>query len=124
VKINKKCFASENRNVTRTLIDSHGVIHDYYPIEGIGDITQGDGGVFKDRFTLQSADEKSVDEVPDIGLLSRSFQLPISMPLGQARYRSVACFACNPTQYIWPVCISQPELIFTVYSPDAGGGME
>lgn len=91
--LNRKCPPSESRNVTRTVIDHAGVVHDYDRVEGqIG--------------TAQFPKHGNTS------IITRSFQLPASMAEGEATYKSSACFACNITQYLWPVCVTKPELIF------------
>lgn len=97
IKVDRVCAPNVPRNVTRTVIDAKGVIHDYEPVDGI---------------------YGTVDEKPP-GDLIRGFQLPVSIALGKARYHSAACFSCNPIQYIWPVCVTTPDIPFEVRALEA-----
>ena len=94
LKVNRWCPTNTRRNVTRTVIDAGGKIHDYDSVEGVF-------GADRDR---QSTPQT----------LTRGFQLPKDIAPGPARYQSTACFACNPTQHLWPVCIRQPAIYFQV----------
>jgi hypothetical protein len=91
VKSVRSCPASPRQSVTRTIVDSKNVRHDYAPVEALyGKGTQGH---------------------PEI---KRTVELPASIPPGPARYSSIACYACNPLQQLWPVCITMPEILFEV----------
>lgn len=93
-KVHRNCPPSTDYNVTRTIIDSIGKRHEYEPIEGVyGTETQTSS------------------------TLVRVFKLPDNVSIGPARYRSSACFACNPMHYFWPVCVSEPEIKFEVVRP-------
>ncbi len=48
------------------------------------------------------------------GVFSRTMRLPLSIDPGPATYRSRACFACNPIQAIWPVCVSGGDIRFNI----------
>jgi hypothetical protein len=80
-----------NRGVTRVIIDSTGKLHDMEPTTAIA-----------------GKAESSKEEI------KRRVRLPMGMTDGPARYRSVACFKCNWTQRWLPVCVSSPEIPFTV----------
>lgn len=92
IKVNRQCRRDQRRNVTRTIIDSIGKITDFDAVEGVyggGRFTEGD-------------------------TLNRGFYLPQTIDPGPAIYKSTACFACNPIQYLWPICISHPHINFTI----------
>lgn len=91
-KVTRYCPPYKHRNITRTVIDSSGKIHDYDAVEGVFGATR--------------------DTTPEV--LTRGFALPKDIRTGPARYISVACFACNPTQYFWPVCVRTPEVHFNI----------
>lgn len=92
IKVDRVCTPNVPRNVTRTVIDAKGVLHDYEPVNGV----------------YGTADENPQED------LVRAFQLPVSIAVGPARYHSTACFSCNPIQYIWPVCVTTPDIAFEI----------
>lgn len=92
IQVERVCSPSVPRNVTRTVVDAKGVIHDYEPVDGIYGT--------KNQETA--------------GGITREFQLPLSIAQGHARYHSSACFACNPIQHFWPVCIDTPDIPFDI----------
>jgi len=99
VRVKRDCPANETRNVTRVIIDSTGKINEFAPFEGY--------------FRSMNPQLASADRTE----LVRTFQLPSSLTPGPARYMSKACFACNPLQYIWPVCVDRPGINFVVSEP-------
>lgn len=50
------------------------------------------------------------------GQFTRSAKIPLSMDPGPAIYRGTSCYTCNPLQswLRWPICVSTPEVPFTV----------
>ncbi len=98
IDVHKLCPPSEPRNVTRRVVDSVGTFTDYAPVEGVF----GASG--------RGVQQQSI---------TRAFQLPSSIEPGPARYHSTACFACNPVQKLFPVCVSTPEIQFTIERHDA-----
>jgi hypothetical protein len=95
IRVLKSCLPSQQRNVSRSIVDSTGKIHRFEPTEGIYGTT--------------------TTPPPSV---SRALQLPPDIPAGPARYEAIACFACNPFQHLVPVCINKPNLLFTVRSKD------
>lgn len=91
IKVRKACSPSTPNNVTRRITDAKGKRHFYEPVAG--------------RFGV------GVNEQIPLGL---PLPLPNDIAVGRATYWSEACFACNPFQYIWPVCINTPELGFEI----------
>ena len=75
--------------VQRQVIDAHDIIHNYDPV------LAASGFAVKPDFWV-------------------TFQLPINMPPGPARYRVHAEYYCNPLQYIWPLRVTTPEIMFTL----------
>lgn len=96
IKVNKVCRPNVPRNITRQIITTTGHIIDYEPIEGVF-----------------GSDIDSTTNIPRRELV-RTFQLPPAITSGPAIYRSRACFACNPLQTFWPVCIDTPDLQFEI----------
>ncbi len=89
------CRPEPARNISRHVITSSGLIIDYEPVSGV----------------------MGTVEAPKEETLVRAFQLPISTDPGPAKYRSEACFACNPLQILWPVCVEGPDVQFNVAEP-------
>jgi hypothetical protein len=63
----------------------------------------------------------SFEDVPSIAdpknlrtKLDRQLKLPMGITTGPARYHAETCFACNPVQKLWPICITQPDIPFNV----------
>lgn len=98
IRVRRLCPPSEPRNVTRQIVTSTGHIIDYAPVEG----TFGTGN--------------GVEKMPTTELV-RTFQLPRDLQPGPATYYSKACFACNPLQRFWPVCVDKPKLTFEISGP-------
>jgi hypothetical protein len=49
------------------------------------------------------------------GYLNRTFALPRGLPSGPIAYRADVCYACNPfQQFVRPLCVPTPNLIFVV----------
>lgn len=54
------------------------------------------------------------DSVKD-GYLNRTFALPRGLPSGPIAYRANVCYGCNLFQeFIKPLCVATPNLIFSV----------
>lgn len=93
IQVHRQCTPVPQRNITRTIIESRtGKRHEFEPAEGVFGTPQ------------QTAS----------GAIVRGFQMPQSVTPGPTRYRSIACFACNPLHYLMPVCVTEPEIEFTV----------
>lgn len=90
VKVKKSCPPSTENNLTRMIVDAKGKRHFYDPIPS----------VYGQRTPSR---------------IKRTLPLPDDIAVGPAKYSSEACFACNPFQYIWPVCIGKPDLTFEIY---------
>jgi hypothetical protein len=88
VKPQRACPLSDRQVVRRTIIDKDGGHHDYEPVPAHHQGHQED--------------------------IVRHFRLLSSLPPGAAKYRAVACYACNPLQQFWPVCINFPDIPFEV----------
>jgi len=82
--------------VTRSIVDSKGIVHHYDPTP-----------------ITESVQQNS----PSI---ETTFQLPASLPPGPARYHSEACYACNPIQEFMPVCVTEPDITFTIMPAPVG----
>lgn len=95
ITVSRVCPPNVPFNVTRTIVDGSGKIHEFTPVTGV----------------------YGTEEQPNSPTLSRAFQLPTSITPGPAVYRSTACFACNPIHYLWPVCVKTPEIAFTIIPP-------
>lgn len=96
IEVHRNCPPSRRLNVSRRVIDATGKHHDYEPVEGVFGTVPG----------------------PPLPGITRGFQLPPDIAIGSARYQSSACFACNPVQNLFPVCIDQPEINFTIRPKD------
>ncbi|HJS08960.1 hypothetical protein GGQ85_003550 [Nitrobacter vulgaris] len=49
------------------------------------------------------------------GYLNRTFALPRGLPSGPIAYRAEVCYGCNPLQqFVKPLCVPTPNLIFAV----------
>ena len=44
--------------------------------------------------------------------------VPLGTPFGRATYRTINCYACNPSHRIWPICDNPRDIPFTVKPPD------
>lgn len=75
--------------VQRQIIDAQDVVHNYDPVPAasVRDVT------------------------PDFWV---TFTLPTGLPPGPSKYRVHAEYYCNPLQYIWPIHVTTPEIIFTL----------
>jgi hypothetical protein len=76
--------------VHRTIIDSAGGVKELEPVPAIADLNN-----------------KSSQ-------LTRQMIMPMGVTAGPARYHAEACFACNPIQRLYPICITEPDISFTV----------
>ena len=47
-------------------------------------------------------------------LLQRTFPLSKRAISGPARYRALSCYACNPLQHWWPICVRSHEIPFEI----------
>lgn len=95
VKSTRSCQPSSNATVTRTIVDSKGVRHSYAPVHAV----------------YGTPEQHEADEI------KRRIPLPENIT-GHARYSSVACYACNPLQELWPICIQMPEVDFEISNPN------
>ena len=43
--------------------------------------------------------------------------IPAKFAIGQARYRVISKFVCNPLQRIWPIVVESPDVVFDVGTP-------
>lgn len=91
IKPQRSCQPSSAAKVTRTIIDSKGIRHTYAAVPAVYGTPQ------------QS----------ESGEIMRSVPLPENIT-GPAKYTSVACYACNPLQQLWPICIQLPEIPFEI----------
>lgn len=91
VRATRSCQPSSHATVTRTIVDSKGVAHAYAPVHAI----------------YGTREQREPDEI------KRRIPLPENIT-GHARYSSVACYACNPLQELWPICIQMPEVDFEI----------
>lgn len=48
--------------------------------------------------------------------------LPRTMAAGKATYRTVNCYRCNFTHYLWPVCDAPRDIEFEVLNKEASNG--
>jgi hypothetical protein len=96
VRSTRSCQPSSGSTVTRTIIDSKGVKHTYAPIHAV----------------YGTPEQREPDEV------KRTIPLPENIT-GPAKYSSVACYACNPLQELWPICIQMPEIAFDIEPKDS-----
>lgn len=87
----RSCQPSSSATVTRAIVDSKGVKHVYAPVPAVY-------GTPAQR---------------EVGEIHRMIPLPNNI-IGPARYSSVACYACNPIQKYWPICIELPEIPFEI----------
>lgn len=94
IRVERNCPPVVPRNINRTIIDSTGKYHDFEAVEG-----------------LYGTSPKALPGI------SRTLRLPKDITPGPAKYRSQACFACNPIHYFWPVCVSQPDIAFEISRP-------
>lgn len=101
IRTNRSCSPSSNRNVTRRIVDSHNVLWDFETVPSV------------------YGRELSARDSPD--RIVRIFALPQGVATGPARYKSSACFACNPVQQLWPICIDRPDIEFMIGGPTARG---
>lgn len=83
------CPREHTRMTTRMIIDAKGIEHRYAP-------------------TVADYKEQNPTEI------MRNVQLPPNITPGQATYHSQTCYACNPFQEMWPVCVSTPDIKFTI----------
>lgn len=89
IRVRKACPPSTKYNVFRMIVDAKGKQHRYDPISSLyGQHTPSE--------------------------IKRSLPLPDEIAVGPAQYRVSACFACNPTHYLAPVCVDEPRLEFKV----------
>lgn len=95
IEVKRICRPDVPRNITRQIITATGHIIDYEPVDGV--------------FGTEAGREKH----PTTELI-RTFQLPPAITPGPATYYSKACFACNPIQTFWPVCVDTPKLAFEI----------
>ncbi len=93
VKSTKSCQPSSNSTVTRSIIDSKGIAHKYSPVHA--------------TYGTPEQERRNKDEIRRIVLLPENIT-------GPAKYTSVACYACNPIQELWPICVQMPELAFEI----------
>jgi hypothetical protein len=91
IKTERSCRPSSRAKVTRTIVDSKGVRHAYDPVNAI----------------YGTPDQQRNDKV------ERTVPLPENIT-GPAKYSSVACYACNPLQEFWPICVQMPEINFEI----------
>lgn len=94
VKSTRSCQPKSNATVTRTIVDSKGVKHTYAPVHAV----------------YGTPEQHEPDEI------KRRLPLPENIT-GHARYSSIACYACNPLQELWPICIQMPEVDFEISDP-------
>lgn len=95
LRVSKVCRPSNPLNITRKIINrQNGKITELAPVQGV---FGAEGGISITRETL-----------------TRPFQIPETTEPGDSTYQSTACFACNPVQALWPICISTPNVDFTV----------
>lgn len=87
VGVNKKeCTGTVNRTIT----DSAGVIHAYATVDSVyANLEKG-------------------------AILSREFQLPVSISSGPAVYRAYNKFICNPIHWFWPIPATTPDIKFNI----------
>lgn len=78
-------------SVTRVIIDSQGFRHTAAPTQA----------------TFGTPEESSDDKI------MRLVKLPENIS-GPAKYFSNVCYACNPVQVLWPVCMRTPTLDFMI----------
>jgi len=101
IRTNRTCEPAKDRNVTRQIIDSHNVVYTFDEVPS----------VYGRNVTAQDSPSSIV----------RVFALPMNIAPGPARYRSRACFACNPLQHLWPICIDRPDIEFNIGTPPPRG---
>lgn len=85
MRINRVCPGI----IQRQIIDAREVIHNYDPVPAA------------------SGRDVSTD-------FWVTFKLPMGMPPGPSKYRVHASYYCNPLQFIWPLHITTPEIVFTL----------
>lgn len=91
IDVHRRCTPIAERNITRRIIESTGR---YYNYEPVGSDYNGSS--------------------PRAKIVIRPFKLPRSIEPGETRYHSLACYHCNPLQRLLPVCVSTPDITFTV----------
>ncbi|MDB5612078.1 MAG: hypothetical protein JWP25_8978 [Bradyrhizobium sp.] len=91
IKATRSCQPSSGAAVTRTIIDSKGIRHNYAPVHAV----------------YGTPEQREADEI------QRRIPLPENIT-GPAKYTSIACYACNPLQELWPICIQMPEVPFEI----------
>lgn len=91
IKSTRSCQPSSGATVTRTIVDSKGVKHTYAPVRAV----------------------YGTPEQHEAGEIERRIPLPENIS-GPAKYSSIACYACNPLQQFWPICIQMPEIAFEI----------
>lgn len=89
----RSCQPYSSATVTRTITDSKGVQHTYAPVHAI----------------------YGTPDQHEAGLIDRTIPLPENIT-GSAQYSSVACYPCNPLQYLLglPICIRMPAVPFEI----------
>lgn len=95
MKTRRTCRPASNTNLTRRIIDARGVVWDFAGIPSI--------------YGLERPER-----------IARQLDLPRGIAKGTARYKSEACYICDPftLQRFWPICINEPDLSFEVIAPD------
>ncbi len=102
IKTHKMCGPSAANNVTRQIVDSQKIVWSF----------DTSPSTFGRLLPVDNPDR-----------IVRIIMLPQSVAPGPATYRSRACFACNPLQYIWPVCVDKPEIPFTIRAAEDAAGV-
>lgn len=90
------CPLDHRRVTTRRVTDRNGIEHRYAP----------------------TSIDYDVDKPMEI---VRSVQLPANIVPGPATYHSETCYACNPFQEMWPVCVTTPDIPFIIVGAHRGG---
>lgn len=91
IRSTRSCQPSSDATVTRSIVDSKGVSHTYAPVHAV----------------YGTPEQREPDEI------KRRIPLPENIT-GHAKYSSIACYACNPLQALWPICIQMPEVDFEI----------
>lgn len=93
LNVRKVCPPATEKNIYRSIVTASGRNIKFEPI--IGYI----GGSRKELNRTE---------------ITREFQIPNTVEAGSAIYRAEACFACNPIHHFFPVCVTAPEVPFTI----------
>jgi hypothetical protein len=93
MKINRVCPGY----IAREVVDSQNVLWNY-------DVQP----------SVRREQQFDVSGIPRLTKLRRSFVIPEQAAPGPARYRSLACYVCNPIQQLWPICTRTPDVEFSI----------